>query len=224
LNSRQGYTMQPIISIVGKSNSGKTTLLENLIIELKQRGYKVAVIKHADNILELDTVNKDSWRLSQAGSELSMISSAQKLAIFKNITPDFSPEELSHFIYWDYDLLLTEGFKTSNYPKIEVHRKEQGSDLVSPPEQLVAVVTDEPLKIEVPQFASDESNKIADIIETEILAQPKEDDINLVINNTYMPLSPSFRNLLARTLIAMTSAFRNIREIKSMHVSLRRKY
>ena len=65
--------MRPIISIVGKSESGKTTLLEGLITKLKQRGYKVAVIKHAGEDFELDVVNKDSWRFSQAGSTVSAI-------------------------------------------------------------------------------------------------------------------------------------------------------
>ena len=77
--------MRPIISIVGKSESGKTTLLEGLIIELKQRGYKVAVIKHASKDFELDKVGKDSWRLSQVGSEVVAISSPHKLAIIKQV-------------------------------------------------------------------------------------------------------------------------------------------
>ena len=83
--------MQPIISIVGKSESGKTTLLEGLIIELKQRGYKVAVIKHSGEDFELDEVSKDSWRFSQAGSEVSVISSSHKLAVIKNLEGDLSP-------------------------------------------------------------------------------------------------------------------------------------
>jgi len=171
--------MHPIISIVGRSESGKTTLLVALITELKRRGYKVAVMKHSDKDIELDTVNKDTWHFSQAGSELSAISVVHRLAIFKNVAPDFSPDELSHLLSWDGDLLLTEGFKGSSYPKIEVHRKEQGNDLVSPTSQLLAVVTDEPLEIDVPQFSRDEVNKIADIIENTVLAQQKEDDIAL---------------------------------------------
>lgn len=136
-------------------------------------------MKHSDKDIELDTVNKDTWHFSQAGSELSAISVAHRLAIFKNVAPDFSPDELSHLLSWDGDLLLTEGFKGSSYPKIEVHRKEQGNDLVSPTSQLLAVVTDEPLEIDVPQFSRDEVNKIADIIENTVLAQQKEDDIAL---------------------------------------------
>jgi len=65
--------MQPIISIVGKSESGKTTLLEGLVRGLKQRGYRVAVVKHANEDFEIDTPNKDSWRFAQAGSEVSAV-------------------------------------------------------------------------------------------------------------------------------------------------------
>ncbi|MFQ5996740.1 MAG: molybdopterin-guanine dinucleotide biosynthesis protein B, partial [Dehalococcoidales bacterium] len=134
--------MPPIISIVGKSESGKTTLLEGLITILKQRGYKVAVIKHAAEDFELDTVNKDSWRFRQAGSEVSAISSTHHLAVIKNLEHDLAPQELANFIGLDYDLILTEGFKQSDHPKIEVHRKEQGKELLNQPERLLAVVTD----------------------------------------------------------------------------------
>ena len=215
--------MHPIISIVGKSKSGKTTLLEGLIAELKQRGYRVAVIKHSGEDIELDTVNKDSWRFSQAGSEISAISSAHELAIYKHVDRDFRPQELSHFVVWDYDLILTEGFKQCSYPKIEIHRQEQGRDLVSTPEQLLAVVTDEPLAIDVPQFSNDQVQKIADLIENTALAQQRVDNVDLVINGAYIPLGLSIQNLLTRTLIAMVSGLRNIKEIKSLHIYLRRK-
>ena len=66
--------MHTIISIVGKSGSGKTTLIEGLIAELKKRGYKVAIVKHSHHAADLDTEAKDTWRFTQAGSELSVLS------------------------------------------------------------------------------------------------------------------------------------------------------
>ncbi|MFQ6122070.1 MAG: molybdopterin-guanine dinucleotide biosynthesis protein B [Dehalococcoidales bacterium] len=215
--------MQPIISIVGKSESGKTTLLEGLIIELKQRGYQVATIKHSSKDFELDKVSKDSWRFSQAGSEVSAISSAHKLAVIKNLERDLSPQELSHFIWSDYDLILTEGFKQSSHPKIEIHRKEQGKELLSPPEQLLAVVTDEPLGVDVPQFSRDEVPKIADLIEKTLLAQRKENDVNLFINDTHIPINQATKNLLFRTLAALVAGLKGDKKIKSLRISLRRK-
>ena len=215
--------MLPIISIVGKSKSGKTTLLESLIANLKQRGYKVAVIKHSGGDFEPDQAGKDSWRFSQAGSEISAISSAKKMAVFKNLDHDLNPQELATFIGDGYDLILTEGFKRSNHPKIEVHRREQGKELVSPPQQLVAVVTDKPLDVNVPQFSMDETAKIADLIENMLMAQNNEYDIDLFINNKYIPVNQPTIDLLHRTLMAMTSGLKGTGEINSLRISLRRK-
>jgi len=214
--------MPPILSIVGKSNSGKTTLLESLIAEMKQRGYKVAVIKHAGEDIELDTVNKDTWRFSRAGSDISAINAGQKLAIFKAVARDFNAGDLAAFICGDNDLLLTEGFKQSDYPKIEVHRKEQGKDLVSPPEQLIAIVTDEPVEASVPQFGKDEARKIVDFIEETILKRSTQ-DIDLFINDEPVALKPAARDLLSRTLIAMAPGIKSVSDIKSLRVSLRRR-
>lgn len=215
--------MHPIISIIGKSESGKTTLLESLIAELKRRDYRVAVIKHSDEDYELDTVNKDSWRLSQAGSDISAICVAHKMAVFKPLEQDFSPEDFSHFISWDYDIILTEGFKHSRYPKIEVHRTEQGSALLSPVQQLLAVVTDSPLEVNVPQFSKDDTLEIVNLIEKNMLSQNKKDNIDLMINESPVPLGAPLRNLLTRTIIAMLSGLKGIPEVKSLRLSLRRK-
>lgn len=215
--------MRPIISIVGKSASGKTTLLESLILELKQRGYKVAVIKHAGDDFELDKPGKDSWRLIQAGGEVVAISSPSRVAVIKKTERDLSPRELSYFIRWDYDLLLTEGFKQGGAPKIEVHRKEQGSDLLCPPQQLLAVVTDEPLSIEVPQFSKDEIQGLADLIEKRLQAKPKGEDVELLVNDTPIPIKLFVRDLLARTLVAMVSTLKGVKEVKSLSISLRRR-
>ena len=215
--------MHSIISIVGKSGSGKTTLLEGLIAELKRRGYKIAVVKHSHHAYELDKANKDTWRLSQSGSEISAIKSADNLAIFRRMEHYFDPQEISNFILWDYDLILTEGFKGSNYPKIEVHHSEQGEDLLTDPQQLLAVVTDEPLEIDVPQFSRDDVEKIADLIENVVLVRRREEDVDLIVNGAYIPINPSLKDLLTRTLLAMIPSPKDNGEVKSLHISLRRK-
>ncbi len=215
--------MHTIISIVGKSGSGKTTLLEGLIAELKQRGYRVAIVKHSHHAADIDMVAKDTWRFTQAGSELSALNSLDNLAIYRHIEDYFDPQEISNFILWDYDLILTEGFKSSNYPKIEVHRKEQGDELLTDPQQLIAVVTDEPLVVDVPQFSRDDLAGIADLIENTLLSQHSENKVDLIVNGVYVPINPPLKDLLARTLFAMIPGPQNNGEIKSLHVSLRRK-
>ena len=215
--------MHSIISIVGKSGSGKTILLEGLIAELKQRGYKVAIVKHSHHADDLDMAAKDTWRFTQAGSAISAINSLDHLAIYRRTDYYFDPQEISNFILWDYDLILTEGFKGSNYPKIEVHRREQGGDLLTDPQQLLAVVTDEPLTVNVPQFSRDEVSGIAGLIENRLLVHQREDDVDLIVNGAYVPLSLNLKYLLTRTLVAMIPRPEDNGEVKSLHISLRRK-
>lgn len=132
----------PIVSIVGKSQSGKTVLMEQLIAEFKRRGYKVAAVKHSHGGLEIDHPGKDSWRFAQAGSDAVCISSPDKLAFIKNLNHDLNIEEIMPIVGPEFDLILAEGFRKSKIPKIEAHRKELGDDLLCSPEELSAIVTD----------------------------------------------------------------------------------
>ena len=215
--------MRTIISIVGKSGSGKTTLLEKLIAELKARGHKVAIVKHSHHASDIDTADKDTWRFTRAGSELSALNSLDHLAIYRRMDEYFDPREISDFILWDYDLLLTEGFKSSNFPKIEVHLGEQGDDLVTEPERLLAVVTDTPLDLDIPQFSRDDIPRIADLVENALLSRKEVNELDLVVNGSRVPLNRNLNDLLTRTLLAMVPAAGDIGEIENLHVSLRRR-
>ncbi len=136
----------PIISIVGRSESGKTLLMEQLIVEFKGRGYKIAALKHSHcGAIEVDQPGKDTWKFAQAGSDAVCISSPRKLAFIKMSDHDLRIDEVLPIIGHQFDLVLVEGFKKSNLPKIEVHRKELGNDLLCSPEDLSAIVTDGPL-------------------------------------------------------------------------------
>lgn len=214
--------MLPIVSIVGKSDSGKTTLLEALIKVLGQRSHRIAVIKHSADSFEIDTPHKDSWRLSQAGGEVAAISSKDRLVIFRHLEIEADPQALAQYIGADCDLVLTEGFKQYSYPKIEVIRAGQESEIVSPPEQLLAIVTDKPLDIRVPQFTGEEVTKIADLIEQKCLAGA-EDGVDLYVDGTYVSLDKAGRNLLLRTLVAMVSGLKGINQLRRLTISMRRK-
>jgi molybdopterin-guanine dinucleotide biosynthesis protein B len=214
--------MHLIISIVGKSHAGKTTLLENLIAEMKRRGRKVAMVKHSHHANDIDTADKDTWRFTKAGSELSAINSLDHLAIYRRTDHYFDPQEISDFVHWDYDIILTEGFKGSPYPKIEVYRSEQGKELQTDPEQLLAVVTDEPLDVKVPQFSRDDIKGIADLIETAMATREHSSEVNLIIDGVNVPVNPSLQDLLARTILAMVPAPEGNGEIKNLHLSIRR--
>jgi len=155
----------PIVSIVGKSQSGKTMLMEQLIAEFKRRGYKVAALKHSHGGMEIDHPGKDSWRFAQAGSDAVFVSSPDKLAFIKNLNHDLNIEEIMPIVGPEFDLILAEGFRKSKIPKIEVHRKELGDDLLCSPEELSAIVTDGSLDTDRAQLPWGDTVAVADFIE-----------------------------------------------------------
>ena len=160
----------PVVSIVAKSGTGKTTLLVKLIAELKLRGYRVGVIKHNAHRFEIDHEGKDSWRLTQAGADTMVITSAEKIALVKQNRAGREPslEEIVVAYCGDVDILLTEGFKRSTMPKIEVHRQACGDTLFCRGEShdsaLVAVASDCPLELDVPVYDLNDTVGLCDLI------------------------------------------------------------
>jgi len=160
--------MIPIISVVGKSDVGKTTLLVKLIPELKARGYRIATIKHDTHGFDIDRPGKDTWKHAEAGADIVAISSPTKVAFIEKVERELTLDEVASRIK-GVDLIITEGYKRGDKPKIEVHRKALGEGLLCTEEELLAVVTDEPLPLNVPLFGLDDVAGLADFIEARVL-------------------------------------------------------
>ena len=157
--------MKPIISVVGRSNSGKTTLLERLIPEIRRRGYSVAVIKHHVNGFDLDREGKDSWRISKAGADVVVLASPGKLALLQNTAGELSPDEIAERYLGDVDIVFTEGFKSLDKPKIELFRADLGEGRIPSTEEPIAFVSDDEKLSGTPSFRSEEISALADFIE-----------------------------------------------------------
>jgi len=159
----------PVVSIVAKSGTGKTTLLEKLITELKRRDYKVGAIKHDAHSFSIDHEGKDSWRLTQAGADIMLITSPEKIAMVKQNSGEepVLAESIATFC-GDLDIVMTEGFKRSNMPKIEVHRRERSEKLLCRGEEndptLFAVASDSPLDLDVPVYDINDASGLCDLI------------------------------------------------------------
>ena len=159
-----------IISVVGKTNSGKTTLIEKIIPELKKRGYKVGAIKHDVHQFEIDYEGKDTWRMTQAGAETVVIASDKKMGMVKRLNSEYTLDKIAEWLFPDVDIVITEGYKKQNKPKIEVNRKEVGGELLCSPDELLCIVSDRKFDIGVKCFGLDEISAITDIIVEKIKA------------------------------------------------------
>ena len=162
--------MIPIVSIVAKSGAGKTTLIEKMIPELNRRGYRVATIKHAVHGFDIDHEGKDSRRHRKAGAHATIISSPCKVALIEDVEKDHKIAELRDRYIRDVDIILSEGYKGSPHPKIEVSRSETKQGLLCTKEDdLVAIVSDNPLNIGVPWLDINDVARLVDIIEERFL-------------------------------------------------------
>ncbi|MBI5778182.1 MAG: molybdopterin-guanine dinucleotide biosynthesis protein B [Planctomycetes bacterium] len=164
-----------VISIVGKSGSGKTTLLEKIVRELARRGYHIGTIKHDTHGFEIDYPGKDSYRHFHAGSQMTMISGPDQIALVKRLAKPLALDETLRIFFkpHKFDLIITEGFKRENKPKIEIVRKAISTEPIcrNKGDQLAALASD--IKItgySVPQFGLNEIKKITDFIEKEFIA------------------------------------------------------
>ncbi len=113
-----------VVGFAGYSGSGKTTLLEQLIPELRQRGLRVSVVKHAHHRFDIDHQGKDSWRHREAGAYEVVVASDRRMALMREYEQPHAidPHELLAELDPRVDWVLVEGFKHSDLPKIEIWR------------------------------------------------------------------------------------------------------
>ncbi|MGI6647559.1 MAG: molybdopterin-guanine dinucleotide biosynthesis protein B [Bacillota bacterium] len=157
----------PLFSVVGASNSGKSTLLIKLVQALKNRGYRVAVIKHSRNF-EVDQPGKDSWRYRAVGAGPVILAGPEQMVLFRAWEKEWEPEEIAQSLT-DVDLVITEGYKKGKRPKIEVFREDNSRELICPPEDLIAVVSDVNKDWGVPVFDLEQIKELADFVEARFL-------------------------------------------------------
>ena len=156
----------PVLSVVGYSGSGKTTYLEKLIPCLKKRGLRLCVVKHDVHSFDIDVPGKDSWRLRQAGADVTMIVSPAKLAVIEQWETPETLEQLSRRVKGKADLLLTEGFKRGNAPKIEIRRKAVDHEAMCEREELFAIASDYDLPDDtgIPWLTLDDAEPMVELI------------------------------------------------------------
>jgi len=213
--------MIPIISIVGKSDSGKTTLIEKLVPELTRRGYRIATVKHDVHGFEVDQEGKDSWRHKQAGAHTVVISSPNKIALIRDVERDLNLDEIREKLIQDVDLILSEGYKKDVQSKIEIFRKEKHKELLSTKEDnLVAIVSNQDFNVGVPCFHLEDMKGLSNFIEEEFLKSKKTKEISIKVNGKPIPLSPFVRDILTKTIKGMLSSLKGCDNLKRIEINI----
>lgn len=169
-------SLPPAVSFIARSGTGKTTLVTQLIRELKARGFKVGAIKHDAHQFAIDHPGKDSYRFTEAGADSMLISSSSKLALVQQHEQPPQLDEMIRDYFAAVDIVLVEGFKRLGLPKIEVHRQEHGSTLLCRGENhdptLLAVATDSELELDVPLLDLNRPDQVVDFLVSSFALQP----------------------------------------------------
>jgi molybdopterin-guanine dinucleotide biosynthesis protein B len=207
----------PIISIVGNSESGKTTLIEKIIPALKIRGYRVGSIKHAREV-DFET-EKDNQRHLAAGSEMTILASPGQIIMFKPVDEPKIDDIVKYFDS-DLDLIICEGFKSTDLPKIEVYRKGNGA-VIEGLTGVVAIVSDERLDVKTRQIRTDDVESIVDLLEKGLI-QPQRQWLDLYINGKSVPLTVFPRQVINNVITAMVLTLKNIGAIKTLEIKARK--
>jgi molybdopterin-guanine dinucleotide biosynthesis adapter protein len=150
-----------ILGIVGRSGSGKTTLIERLISRGKSDGIGISVIKHAKHDFNLGDNGKDTFRLREAGAKSVFITDDRRFALISDFEKPLSPVEIAtYYLKGDSDLVIVEGFKLFELPKIEVIGNSGETPLYKGIENVRALVTDRKIDADLPVFKRDDIDGI----------------------------------------------------------------
>ncbi len=154
-----------VFSVVGESGSGKTTVIEGLVAAMADLGLRVGTIKHDVHGFQMDHEGKDSFRHKAAGASTTLISSPWQIGMVRDTDRDHTVGELVERFLDDVDVVLTEDYHLERWPKVEVHRRATGKGLRCAGDRTVlAVVSDEPLAVDVPVFGFGQLAEVARLL------------------------------------------------------------
>lgn len=155
-----------VFGFAGWSGSGKTTLIEQVIPEITRRGLKVSVIKHAHHGFDIDKPGKDSWRHREAGASEILLVSDERWVLMHELRGEPEPDlDVQLARLSPCDLVLVEGFKSVQIPKLEVHRPAVGKPLqYQDNPAIVAIATDVPVDAPLPRLDLNDPAAVAAFI------------------------------------------------------------
>jgi molybdopterin-guanine dinucleotide biosynthesis protein B len=138
-----------LVAVVGKSDSGKTTLVEKVVPELVKLGLRVGAVKHDAHSFEIDHPGKDSWRHGQAGAEAYVVASPGRLAFIARLHEELELVDIVDRFFQGFDVVVAEGYKRTAPHRIELFRVGAGhAEPLCGPGEAIALVTDADLEHE----------------------------------------------------------------------------
>ena len=151
-----------IISIAGKQNAGKTTLIKDLIPKLKEHGYRVGTLKYNIRKFDIDHEGKDTYKYSSSGADSVAISTLSEFVVMKKTAKPLTLQEIIEAHFSDVDVVLVEGYREDDYPRIRIIDPQDTNAVKTDSENELLLVNE---KTENSCFSIDGINRARDFIE-----------------------------------------------------------
>ena len=215
--------MPLIISIVGYSNSGKTRLLEKIIPVLKAKGYTIGIIKHTGHDFSMDQPGKDTYKFKQAGADGVVLVGSGQMGYFGNIKESeaLNLDRIEQTFFSDRDIVLTEGFKKGDKPKIAVLTRGQEEQLFKEVEgSIIATVGEIPFRSDLPHFKADDIEGLVEMLEDRFLKEGNKPSIRIILDGKNIPLNHFVQDLARSGILGMLSPLKGFKESQDIEIKI----
>jgi molybdopterin-guanine dinucleotide biosynthesis protein B len=215
--------MPLIISIVGYSNSGKTRLLEKMIPILKAKGYSVGIIKHTGHDYSLDQPGTDTYKFGQAGADGVVLVGSGQIGFLgkRDETDGLTLNRIEQSFFSDRDIVLTEGFKKGDKPKIAVLTKGQEEQLLKEIEgSILATVGESPVRSDLPHYKADDSEGLVQMLEDRFLKERTKPSIRVILDGKNIPLNHFVQDMARSGIVGMLSPLKGFKESHDIEIKI----
>ncbi len=205
--------MAPIISVVGKRSSGKTTFICKIIKELKRRKYQVGVIKHSPDGFDIDKT-KDNSKFYNEGADITVAVSEKEMLLLKRLQNQKLPDIIDNY-FRGMDIVLIEGYKFEKYPKILIYSEDKELSYSN----IFAVISDTKIK-GMCTINTNEIKEVVDMIEKKYLT--KKEEVEVKIDNKKIPLNPFVQSIIKNSILGMLKCLKGGEEKGDISIKIRR--
>lgn len=215
--------MPLIISVVGYSQSGKTTLLEKMIPLLEDKGYQVGVIKHHPQASTMDQPGKDTCRLVQAGATRVALWENDRFSLTVRLEGEERPslDRVVNSFFPEEEIILTEGFKKEDKPKILVLTEGKEEALRSEVQgSILAAVGEKPFFKDLPHFHRDDAGGLVRMIEERFLSGRNIPRIRLLLDGERIPLNHFVQDVLTGGILGILSTLKGVKPSTTVEIRI----
>jgi molybdopterin-guanine dinucleotide biosynthesis protein B len=212
--------MPPVLCVVGREGVGKTALIEGLVRELRGRGHRIATIARSPEGPVLDCVARDADRYVSAGSEMLVVDTPDSVIRIERTDEEIPLDELVWQVGEEYDLIVAEGFRETGFPKIELHRPQEGA-LLCRKDELLGVASEEQLDVDVQRFGLTDFAAMAEAVELKLLPSILSEDAIVYVDGVRVPLALFVRKIIAGAVSGMVSSLKGVDAPKSIRVMVK---